>query len=439
MKQKMIGAAAVLLAALALAGGSGQLAALDDFPAVASIAALGAQSETDDAAALTARTAGETPDFTKKIFASASAGENALRIAGVTVSLHEIQVEKTAGASAETAADGDGAALLVTGGAQATIRGAKISASVPGSQGAVGSGADTVLQLTDSSITTTGDRADGLQTADGATVTAASVTVTTAGDDSAAVRAGSGTLVLQGGVYTSGGIHAPAIYAGGTVSAQDATLTANNSEVLVLEGGQTLTLENCAVRGNMNGELDAAEAQELYNVRIYQTGDLADRQDIASLVMRGGSLSSGSGDLFYLTNVRCRLQLSGVSIEDAGSGVLLRVAGNDGASGWGQAGSNGALAEILAEDQTLEGDIVVDSISTMSLTLSGNSTLTGAIRVVDNAAGGSPAAENAVVEIGPGCLWSLTGDSTVSSLENNGTIRYNGHTITLADGTVLTG
>ena len=119
--------------------------------------------------------------------------------------------------------------------------------------------------------------------------------------------------------------------------------------------------------------------------------------------------------------------------------MLLRVAGNDGASGWGQAGSNGALAEILAEDQTLEGDIVVDSISTMSLTLSGNSTLTGAIRVVDNAAGGSPAAENAVVEIGPGCLWSLTGDSTVSSLENNGTIRYNGHTITLADGTVLTG
>ena len=43
MKQKMIGAAAVLLAALALAGGSGQLAALDDFPAAAAITALGTQ------------------------------------------------------------------------------------------------------------------------------------------------------------------------------------------------------------------------------------------------------------------------------------------------------------------------------------------------------------------------------------------------------------
>ena len=31
----------------------------------------------------------------------------------------------------------------------------------------------------------------------------------------------------------------------------------------------------------------------------------------------------------------------------------------------------------------------------------------------------------------------LTGDSTLTSLTNNGTINFNGHTITLADGTVL--
>ena len=74
MKQKMIGAAAVLLAALALAGGSGQLAALDDFPAAAAITALGTQSDTDNAAPLTAQTAGETPDFTKKVMITGAAG-----------------------------------------------------------------------------------------------------------------------------------------------------------------------------------------------------------------------------------------------------------------------------------------------------------------------------------------------------------------------------
>ena len=44
---------------------------------------------------------------------------------------------------------------------------------------------------------------------------------------------------------------------------------------------------------------------------------------------------------------------------------------------------------------------------------------------------------NAVVTIEKGSTWTLTGDCTITSLTNNGTINFNGHTITLADGTVL--
>lgn len=48
------------------------------------------------------------------------------------------------------------------------------------------------------------------------------------------------------------------------------------------------------------------------------------------------------------------------------------------------------------------------------------------------------AAENhAVVTVGSGCVWTLTGDFTVTNLVNNGTIIFNGCTITLADGTVM--
>lgn len=36
-----------------------------------------------------------------------------------------------------------------------------------------------------------------------------------------------------------------------------------------------------------------------------------------------------------------------------------------------------------------------------------------------------------------GSTWNLTGDCTISSLTNNGTINFNGYTIALADGTVL--
>ena len=38
---------------------------------------------------------------------------------------------------------------------------------------------------------------------------------------------------------------------------------------------------------------------------------------------------------------------------------------------------------------------------------------------------------------GSSCVWPLTGVCTVTSLVNNGTINFNGYTITLADGTVL--
>lgn len=48
------------------------------------------------------------------------------------------------------------------------------------------------------------------------------------------------------------------------------------------------------------------------------------------------------------------------------------------------------------------------------------------------------AAENhAVVTVGSGCVWTLTGNCTLTSLVNNGTINFNGYTITPADGTVM--
>ena len=85
----------------------------------------------------------------------------------------------------------------------------------------------------------------------------------------------------------------------------------------------------------------------------------------------------------------------------------------------------------------LTGDIVVDTISTLDMTLTNGSTFTGTISIIDNAQGGTAVSDNAVVTIGSGCTWTLTGNCTLTSLTNKGTINFNGYTITLADGTVL--
>lgn len=138
-----------------------------------------------------------------------------------------------------------------------------------------------------------------------------------------------------------------------------------------------------------------------------------------------------------MTNTHCVLTLSGVMIinEDE-EGYLLRVTGNSASHGWGTAGSNGAQVEFTADAQTLEGDILVDSISMLTMTLQNGSTFTGTINIVENDEGGT-AADNAAVTVGSGCVWTLTGDCTLTSLINNGTINFNGYTITLADGTVM--
>ena len=80
---------------------------------------------------------------------------------------------------------------------------------------------------------------------------------------------------------------------------------------------------------------------------------------------------------------------------------------------------------------------MVDTISTLNMTLQTGSSFTGTVNIVENAHGGTAVSDNAVVTIGSGCTWTLTGNCTLTSLTNNGTINFNGYTITLADGTVL--
>ena len=104
---------------------------------------------------------------------------------------------------------------------------------------------------------------------------------------------------------------------------------------------------------------------------------------------------------------------------------------------WRTAGSNGAQVEFAADGQTLAGDIIVDTISTLTMTMKNGSTFTGTINIIDNAEGGTAVSDNAIVAIENGCTWNLTGNCTLTSLTNNGTINFNGYIITLADGTVL--
>lgn len=369
--------------------------------------------------------------------------ENALRIDNATVTLDGITVDKSAGATSSTE-NGDfygvNAALLATNGATVTIKNATVTSSAQNGNGVFSYGSGTTVNISDSTITTTADNSGGIQTTGGGTTNASNLTVDTSGNSSAAIRSdrGGGTVNVDGGSYTSNGYNSPAVYSTAAITVKNATLTANNSEALVIEGQNSIDLEDCTVSGNMSDTKGTSSDENVHNVMIYQSMSGDADVGTSSFSMTGGNLTSNNGDMFYITNTDCTLSLSGVDIVNKDSDAyLMNITGNSATHGWGTAGANGAQVTFTADDQTLEGDIRVDSISTLNMTLSRNSTFTGAINIDENEEGGEAVSDNAVVTIEEGSTWTLTGDCTITSLTNNGTINFNGYTITLADGTVL--
>ena len=390
-----------------------------------------------------ANTITEDGTYTDTTYTSIGNDENALRVDGATVTLDGVTVDKSAGATSNTE-NGDfygvNAALLATNGATVTIRNATVTSSAQNGNGVFSYGSGTTVNISDSTITTTADNSGGIQTTGGGTTNASDLTVETSGNSAAAIRSdrGGGTVTVDGGTYTSNGYNSPAVYSTADITVKNATLTANNSEALVIEGKNSITLENCDVTGNMSDARGTSSDENVHNVMIYQS--MSGDADVGTSVfsMTGGSLTAENGDMFYVTNTHCLLTLSGVTLlNNDPDAYLLRVVGNSASHGWGTAGSNGAQVEFTADGQTLDGDIIVDTISTLTMTLRNGSVFTGTVNIVDNAEGGSAVSGNAVITVESGCTWNLTGDCTVTSLANNGTINFNGYTITLADGTVL--
>ena len=153
-------------------------------------------------------------------------------------------------------------------------------------------------------------------------------------------------------------------------------------------------------------------------VMIYQSMSGDADEGLASFAMNGGTLTNLNGDIFFVNNTTATIDLTGATIVNEDSeGVFLRAA----AAGWGSDGSNGGHVTMNATSQNIEGDMIVDEISSLNLYLKDSSSFSGAINS-DGASG------DVYVEIEDGSTWTLTGDSYITSLTcSAGSINLNGH------------
>ena len=346
-------------------------------------------------------------------FSSENDDENALRADGVTVSLTDCTITKTGSSSNTENGDfyGMNAALLAENGAQVTVTGGEVTTSATNGNGIFSYGSGTVVNVSGTKIRTAERNSGGIQTTGGGKMNAEDLDVQTEGNSSAAIRSdrGGGTVNVKGGTYVTNGTGSPAIYSTADISVSDAVLTANNSEGIVVEGKNSVKLTDCTLSGKMQGTYND-DSENIQCIMIYQSmsGD-ADVGE-AYFEANGGEITSLAGDMFYVTNTSCEIKLSGVKFNMA-DGVFLRAVGNSSSRGWGKSGENGGDVKMTLTDQTVEGDIVVDEISSLDLDMSG-SVLTGAINA-DNSGG------NISVFLDENSTWNLTSDSYVSSFEGD--------------------
>ena len=326
---------------------------------------------------------------------------------------------------------GVGAAALVTDGTL-KISDSTITTNAKGGAGVFAYG-DGTAYVSDTAITTRQDTSGGIHVAGGGTLYAWDLNVDTSDESSAAIRSdrGSGTMVVDGGSYTSNGTGSPAVYSTADITVNNAALTANNSEAICIEGLNTIRLFDCDLTGNMptNAQNDCD-----WNVILYQSMSGDSEQGNSTFEMVGGSLTAGNGGMFYTTNTESTFLLDGVDITPADENdFFLKCTGNANARGWGQSGANGADCKFTARNQTMEGDIIWDSISQLDFYVLDGSTLTGAV-VDDESNAGNGGNGYANLYISADSKWVVTGDSTLSALSCEGSIvDEQGRAVTVKD------
>ena len=387
-----------------------------------------------------ARNVTENGVLEDQVFGSTGNDENALRVTGALVTLKNVEIMKEEGTSSSTE-NGDfygmNAALLATGGARVTIEDSSVHSAAPNGNGLFSYGKGTMISAKNVTITTEGSHSGGLQTTGGALTEAENVTVSTAGNSSAAIRSdrGGGTVLVKGGTFRTEGYGSPAVYSTARISIEGADLSASRSEGAVIEGKNSIALKNCRIEGNMAETRlmgkETIKEENVHTVMLYQSMSGDAEEGTSSFSMEGGSLLSHKGDVFYVTNTDCTIHLDHVKIQNEDpEGALLRVSGNSGSRGWGKAGANGGRARFTVQNQQMEGNILVDSISRLSMTLGKNSRWDGALIQETNDQGHDKDA-GADLTIEKGATWTMTADSTVRTLHSEGKIVTNGHTLTV--------
>ena len=201
-----------------------------------------------------------------------------------------------------------------------------------------------------------------------------------------------GTLTMNGCTITktgdgSGGDNSS--FYGNNSSIYAGAASSTNYQSKTAASGAKIVINNVTVNGSAQGA----------NAVIATNGASGDASGVNPVMtITGGSLTTTDTSaplLEVATCVTATCTLSGVTV-NAGSGILMYVMAD---SQWS---TSGAVGNLILDDGEYSGIVKYDTGYTANVT------------------------------VNSGAVWNLTGDATVSTLVNNGTINRNGYTLTVS-------
>ena len=410
----------LLIASLAACGSGDNTTATESTTAGTTASTTASDTETASEAAKTSALT-ESDITINDTIENSTGGEHAITVDGESASYSNTKVVKTGDSSQNDEADfyGDNAAIFVTNGATLDLSEMVVITDGTHANAVFSYGEGTTVNISNSYIETSGNCSGGLMTTGGGTMNASNLTINTSGRSSAAIRSdrGGGTVNVDGGYYTTSGTGSPVIYSTADITVSDAELTSTASQGVVVEGKNSVTLNNVNLSADNNTK-NSDKSDWYQAVMIYQSmsGDAA--QGTSSFTMNGGTLTNANGDIFFVNNTATDINLTNANIVNNDTdGYFLRAA----AAGWGNEGSNGGQVSLYAKQQTINGDMLIDDVSHLNLYLSDSSVFNGAINS-DGQAG------EVYVELTGGAKWTLTSDSYITSLTCDAdSIDLNGH------------
>ncbi len=271
-------------------------------------------------------------------------------------------------------------------GAKIVITDGTVTGSAQGANAVIATNGATI-EIDGITIVNNNSVSRGLHATYGGIINASNVDITTneATSSTIATDRGGGTVTVEGGTATANGSKSAVIYSTGTMSATDLVGTSALGEIAVIEGDNNITMTNCTMTSGSSER----------GLLMMQSGS-GDAEGVNPVMtITGTSLTMTDSDaplLEVATCVTATCTLDGCTVT-VPSGILMYVMDDD------QWDTSGAIGNLVMSNGTYSGIVKYDSGYTANVTVD----------------------EDAV--------WNLTGNTSVTTLVNNGTINMNGYTL----------